>query len=221
MHIATPVYRGEPSKPTKRTGEAIKAIHGGIWRVLEGHPWVGNARSELAGEFLESRQSHILWLDADISFHPSVVELLLRANASIITCAYRKRKPPHEYTSRTLDGREHCFAPERRLSNGGRVIEIESDGLGCCLMRREVLEFMSRRYQNPWLGPKLGYVSEAGKPRVHLFAHDVATIDGVRRIIGEDGAFFMRARACGFKVECLADATIWHDGIKGRLGEEL
>ena len=115
MHIATPVYRGEPSVATRKTVDGILAIHGGIWRKLPGCPWVGNARSELAGDFLLGTYSHILWIDADISFEPATVETMLRANASIITCAYRRRKPPYDWAAQSLDGRDLSFSPERRL----------------------------------------------------------------------------------------------------------
>lgn len=219
MFFATPVYR-KPSDATRKTVEVLQRRYGGPWVTVE-LPWVGNARSELAGRFLESAESSCLWIDADISFAPEVMDSMLAANAPIVTCTYRRRKPPHDWAAQSLDARDLCFAASRVLSGGQRVIEIASDGFGCVLMRREVLERMSRRYRAPWRGPKLGYVTDDGRPRVHLFAHGVETVDGHRRAIGEDGAFFMRARACGFKIEALADADIVHDGIKGRLGAEF
>ncbi|HXN33727.1 MAG TPA: hypothetical protein VN894_17780 [Polyangiaceae bacterium] len=217
MFFATPVYR-KPSEATRKTVEALLRRFGGQWVTVE-LPWVGNARSELAGQFLESGEPHCLWIDADISFAPEVVDLMLAAAAPIITCTYRRRKPPHGWAAQSLDRRDLCFAPERILPGGKqRVIEIASDGFGCVLVRRDAIERMCRRYRDPWRGPKLGYVSAEGKPRVHLFAHGVETVDGRPRAVGEDTAFFLRARACGFTVECLADATIVHDGIRGCLG---
>ena len=220
MFFATPVYR-KPSDATRRTVEALQRRFGGPWVTVE-LPWVSIARSELAGKFLETSATECLWIDADISFAPETVDAMLAAAAPIITCTYRRRKPPHGWAAQSLDGRDLCFAPERLLPGGRqRVIEIAWDGFGCVLVRRDVIDRMCRRYRDPWRGPKLGYVGVGGKPRVHLFAHGVETVDGERVAIGEDTAFFMRARACGFKIECLADATIWHDGIKGRLGDDL
>jgi hypothetical protein len=43
----------------------------------------------------------------------------------------------------------------------------------------------------------------------------------VPRAVGEDIAFMFRARAVGFKVECVADCTVDHDGIACNLGELL
>src|SRR5271165_5742917 len=213
MFIATPAYR-EPTEPTKRTAEGIHALHGGVWRILSGCPWVGNARSELAGDFLESGESHMLWLDADIAFDPAIVQTMLDADAALITCTYRQRKKPDTFTVRTLHG-EHPIDAPRRLVGGARVLEISDDGLGCCLVKRGVIEHMYAGL------PQAGYVNDDGKARVHLFAHGVALIDGVRRAEGEDGAFFRRARALGHKVECLADAVIYHDGVPGRLADYL
>ncbi|MGA7121958.1 MAG: hypothetical protein WBY94_17755 [Polyangiaceae bacterium] len=112
MFIATPCYRGEPSEATKRTAEGIHARHGGLWRILEGCPWVGNARSELVAEFLDTGEAEMLWLDADISFDPDVVDRMLALSAPVVLCRYLARKPPYVFV----------------------------EGLGCTLVQRHVFE---------------------------------------------------------------------------------
>jgi hypothetical protein len=209
MFIATPAYR-EPSDATKRTAEGIYANHGGVWRIVAGCPWVGNARSELAGNFLDSGESHILWLDADVAFAPEVVYRMRSLDLPLVTCAYPKRLRPTEFAARRIDG------ARPRFHNDRRVIALESDGLGCCLVQRHVIAVLDANAS--W---RHRYVNEAGKHHSHIFAHDTQLLDGVRRLDGEDNAFFHRARSLGFGVECLIDETIFHDGHPGNLGETL
>ncbi len=112
MFIATPCYRGEPQESTKRTATAIHASHGGEWRIVEGLPWVDHARAELVAEFLDTGEAEMLWLDADISFDPRVVDRMLAQTYHVVLCQYRTRKPPHQFV----------------------------EGLGCCLVRRHAVE---------------------------------------------------------------------------------
>ena len=197
MFIATPCYRGEPSEPTKRTAEGIYARHGGPhghtqWRILEGCPWVGNARSELVAEFLDTDArsplgTHMLWLDADISFDPDVVDRMLALSAPVVLCRYLARKPPYAFV----------------------------EGLGCTLVQRHVFERL-------WAdcAERLTYLRDCNdRPAVHIFAHSVGTLSGQSRMLGEDGVFFRRCRAAGFQVRTLATATIVHDGIAGTYSE--
>ena len=211
MFIATPAYLA-PSSATERTATDVLNLLGGSWNVSAGHPWIGNVRSDLLGLFLESGATHLLWLDADVSFEADVARRLLSLEVPIATCTYRKRRPPHTFNLRAQAlelGRLGQSAMGRLL--GERVIAVERDGLGCCLMKRAVGLALYDRYR-----AELGYGD-----RVHLFAHGVVELDGKRFMDGEDGAFFDRVHACGFQPWCMVDATVMHDGVRGNLGEEL
>jgi len=112
MFLATPCYRGAPSEPTQRTGDAILARYGGSWGRVEGCPWVGNARSELVAEFLDTNESHLLFIDADISFPLATVDRMLASPAPVVCVKYPRRLPPHTLV----------------------------EGLGCTLVARGVFE---------------------------------------------------------------------------------
>ncbi len=212
MFIGTPLY-GQMQSPTESTIRGVLRLHGGKCSAVQGCSAVDLARSEVLGKFLESSESELLWVDADVSFDPAVVERMRDANADVITCTYRQRIAPHNYCARPLGGVHPTMAPRRQVG-AARIIEIERDGLGCCLVRRHVVERMIA------ISPGLFYVNNEGQRRAWLF-QPFAYLDalGVQRPAADDVAFFMRARAAGFKIECLVDATVHHDGVSGCLAD--
>jgi hypothetical protein len=188
-------------------------VRGGTLR-MEGSAWLDQVRSELVGQFLETREQQLLFIDADNWFETSTVDTMIAAEADIITASYRKRLPPHQFVAVPIGG--HPKKSPIRMVNGARVIEIERDGLGCCLIQRRVIEALYEKH------PELEYSNDAGRPRRNLFEYGVFTDqNGVRRAGQEDRAFFKRVRDAGFKVECLVDATIVHGGVPGRFGDVL
>jgi hypothetical protein len=192
-------------------GAAIQAlVRGGTFR-MEGSPWLDSVRSELVGQFLETKEDILFFIDADNWFGQEVVDGLLAAKGDVVTATYRKREPPHQYVVAPIGWPK---PPMRKLQDGRRLIEIERDGLGCCLIRRHVIERLWESH------PELAYVSPAGAKRRNLFEYGIYTdSDGIRRAGQEDRAFFKRVRDAGFKVECLIDATVMHGGVPGRFAE--
>jgi hypothetical protein len=172
------------------------------------------ARSVQATRFVASGCEWMLCLDDDISADPDTIVEMLSADADCILATYAQRMPPHRITVHTLDGRDPRTVPTRTTPKGSRVLEVASGGLGCALVRRRVIETLGERHRE--------LVFEDGATtHVKLFEEDIIDLDGQRRSVGEDVAFYGRVRAAGFKVECLADATINHDGTIVNLGEIL
>jgi hypothetical protein len=172
------------------------------------------ARSVQATRFLASGCEWMLCVDDDISADAETIVEMLSADADCILTTYAQRMPPHRITVHTLDGGDPRTVPTRRTPNGGRVLEVASGGLGCALVRRRVVETLFARHRE--------LVFEDGATaHVKIFEEDIVDLDGQRRSVGEDVAFYGRVRAAGFKVECLADATINHDGTIANLGEIL
>jgi hypothetical protein len=156
----------------------------------------------------------MLCFDDDISADAETIVEMLSADADCILATYAQRMPPHRITVHTLEGRDPRTVPTRRTSKGGRILEVASGGLGCALVRRRVVETLCERHRE--------LVFEDGATtHVKIFEEDIVDLDGQRRSVGEDVAFYGRVRAAGFKVECLADATINHDGTIANLGEIL
>ncbi len=172
------------------------------------------ARSVQATRFLASGCGWMLFIDDDISAAPDTVLEMLAADADCILATYAQRLPPHRLTVHLVEGRDPRQAPMRRTPSGARVIEVASGGLGLALLRRRVVEAVAAAH------PELSF-DDGGQRHVKIFEEQILDLAGQRRSVGEDVAFFARVRAAGFKVECLADATINHDGTMANLGEFL
>jgi hypothetical protein len=214
MFLGIPVREGVLPETMVTVLGLLSKFPGSVLGIVQGCPWIDIARTEVLAQFLASDQAELLWLDADVSFEASVVETMRAAKADVITASYCKRKPPHSFNVRTLRG-EHPSEAPRRMVGTARVIRIESDGLGCCLVQRHVVERLIARH------PELHYVADNGEARHWLFQPFVAVdaVDGRRLPACDDKAFFLRALSAGFEVECLVDATVRHEGIAGRLGD--
>lgn len=172
------------------------------------------ARSVQATRFLASGCEWMLCIDDDISADADTIVEMLSADADCILATYAQRMPPHRITVHTLEGRDPRVVPTRRTPKGGRVFEVASGGLGCALVRRRVVEALCERHREL-------VFDDGATTHVKIFEEDIVDLDGQPRSVGEDVAFYGRVRAAGFKVECLADATINLDGTIANLGEIL
>ena len=172
------------------------------------------ARSVQASRFLASPCEWMLCIDDDISADPATVLEMLSANADCLFATYAQRMPPHRITLRTIGGRDPRDAPTRTTATGARVLEVAGGGLGLALVHRRVIEALFRRH------PELAF-QEGGTAHVKIFEEQFLDVDGQRRSVGEDLAFYARVLAAGFKVECLADAVVDHDGTVANLGDFL
>lgn len=192
---------------------------------------LAQARSIMAHQFQEAPGSNwLLHVDDDIGADAETCLELFRADSDVILCAYPQRLPPYVLTIHPLptpDGKgflPFADAPTRRTAATRRVIEIADGGLGLCLVRREVIAAVSRELAKT---PR-DYVFDGGKDAqgrraqiVHIYREEILTLRDRRTLVGEDVAFMHRARALGARIECLADATVNHDGIVCSLGEIL
>lgn len=211
MFVAFPVH-GTLWPASALTAFSVATRYHGQFSMERDCPWIDRARAELAGVFLETKEEELFFIDSDVWFEPEIVATMQAAKSDVITCTYRQRNPPHQYVAALQNGK-HPREASTRMVNGKRVIEIERDGLGCCLVQRRVIEAMCT--------DALSYVSDSGKPRWNFFEYGISEIDGVRRAGAEDRAFFKRVRDAGFKVECLIDAVIVHGGIPGQFADVL
>jgi hypothetical protein len=228
MFVGLPVRDNVHPLTMAATVSPILQQHGGQLGLEIGCPWIDIARTNIISQFLRSNETHLLFVDSDVWFDSSIVVVMMQECTDVLTCTYRKRKPPHDFCLRPIGNQQpharRLFEAPMRIveiqqsevpaRGTARVLEIESDGLGCTLVRRHVIEKMVSDH------PELTYVDDDGAKRYWLFQPFVATdAEGVARPACDDKAFFLRARGSGFKVECLIDATIFHDGVEGRFGE--
>lgn len=151
--------------------------------IVSNCPWLDAARADLVAKFLLSNSTHLFFIDDDEEIESVVLKSMIERDAPIVIVPYRKRFPPHDWAV--------------KIENK----EIIAAGLGCTLIKREVIERMIDDF------PELTYEQD-GRQQHNLFLH---VIDN-NELLKEDHAFFHRAAQCGFRITPI-EATINHNGI--------
>lgn len=140
------------------------------------------ARNDICDALLKEDWDYLLFVDSDMVFPPDSFERLMALNADIATAVYYGRSGKHQpqvYSRiypRTNEALQIC---ERFTEVPDGVFEVEGCGMGLCLIKREVIEAVTKEWYAPF-EPLPG--------------------------LGEDFSFCYKARERGFKI--LADSTI-------------
>lgn len=98
--------------------------------LLQGNCHVDDARNRVAQAFLKSDCTHLLFLDADVSWQPEALLALCRHDLPVVGGVYPKRRDTDEIPCRLLDG----ATPENGL------LEVEGLPTGFLKISREALE---------------------------------------------------------------------------------
>ena len=168
--------------PTVPEAKISLALH-----VLESSNWITN-REKLARASVDDGETHLLFLDDDMTFDPRVLEILLGRRQAIVTTNYLiKTDPPTDFVAVSLDGQRVMTKAE---STG--IMPVAYSGFGVSLIEVEVF----RKTPQPWFMPDFN----AEKSEYTT----------------EDNPFFRRAREAGFTVYVDHDASklVSHMGIK-------
>ena len=120
VFIAVPIYREVPSQTAVallRTTEALNAEQISYqFCFLQGNSQVCCARNLLVQQFLETKATHLFWLDADMVWEPRQFLALLAADKDCINAPYMAK----------------TLVPKRL-----------NHGLGFCCVKRAVMEKLS------------------------------------------------------------------------------
>src|SRR6476661_1295263 len=104
-----------------------------VWRV-RGYSAVDAARNQLATDALGTGFEELMWIDADIAFHPDDVARL-RAHDLPFTCGLYPKKGPRQFACEFLPG-----TPAVKFGKHGGLTEVRYCGFGFTHVRREVFE---------------------------------------------------------------------------------
>lgn len=154
--------------------------------LLEGSG-INSNRERMVNEALAKEgMTHLLWIDDDMGFNLDTLHIMARRRQPIVSCNYRMRVPPGEFTALRMD--RTARIETTREATG--LEEAHYTGFGFCLMERRVLE--------------------AVKPPRFLCAY----LPESRSYTTEDLPFFAAAREAGFNcwVDHDASKRVWHHG---------
>lgn len=152
---------------------------------------ISNGREYLVRTSLDEGATHILFIDDDMSFAPTVPMLLLRRNLPLVACNYRIRFEGMPFSA---------FAPDfqTRIETRSDSPELESagaSGFGMCLIAREVFEAVPQ----PWFpiewNPDAGTYTTEDTPffwKARQAGYPLAIDQAASRLIGHHGSFCYR-----------------------------
>ena len=142
------------------------------------------SRDDLARYAMKEGFDYVLWLDSDMifpeDFHERMFKTLTENNLDILSGIYYKRKPPYSpviFDKMQLKGKIWDYSWLEDVPDS--LFEVGACGFGCVLLKTEVLMSVQLKH---------GYL-------FHPMQNG-----------GEDVAFCVRARDCGYKIMC--DSTI-------------
>ncbi len=169
--------------------QSMKDAGVGKFRVLVDKSFpLDLSRNRLAARALEIGATHVLFIDADMTFEPDLVERLFKIGADVSAALYFKKSPPFVPVPSLLD---HPDDPQLmrpiELPETAGVVDCHVVGMGATLIRREVFESINK----PW------------------FAYEVYERTGEMSVT-EDVTFCRKAREAGFRIACDTRITCGH-----------
>lgn len=149
---------------------------------------IAESRTRLANEALEYGATHLLWLDSDMHFPPTVFDQLVRHNLDIVAGNYSTRYAP--YQSVAFTDRKNI---ENRLEAKSGLHRVWAVGMGCMLVKANVYQSLPK----PWYS--------------HEYNFDLDNFGG------EDIYFCNQARHHGIEVYVDADIKLAHFGTQANI----
>src|SRR5262245_61577853 len=166
---------------------AVKSIQGGISTLS--FPDIAELRSMAATIWYDTMpdSSHLLFIDADMGFPPDMVTDMIMFDEPIVGTIYPQRKMPLSWAG-SGTGQAAC---ERR----GNFMHVEGVGMGCTLIKREVITKMIEAYPELIdtrlaLHPAGETIKNAGSNRLLRFFEKMDIAD--RGLVSEDLSFCIR-----------------------------
>jgi hypothetical protein len=197
------------------------------YSYMQNESLITRARNGLAYDFLQTPDAtHLMFIDADISFKPEDIVRMIQADKDIICGLYPKKEINWQLVSDAVKkGVDYKDLPNytgsfvvnlvggvtESTGNINEPMEIDNGGTGFMLIKRGVFEALKDKvptYTNDMI---LIIDKNPVKKIIHEFF--ATSIDeSTNRLLSEDYHFCKLARQNGFKVYAAPWATLVHSG---------
>jgi hypothetical protein len=221
LMVGTPCYGGQVTVPYFTAALRLRDYCGknGI-RLTFAMPWgdalVTRARQSIAAYFLEDpTATHLLYIDADISYEVEQVLRLLRFNREVCAGLYPLKRYDWERVRKT------ALAGSSRLESAGLsyvidlggqhetidgFAQVTQAGTGFLMVQRPVLEAMAKRY------PELKYKAAGSPGEKDHYAFFRCLIDEKGVYLSEDYSFCKRWTDMGGEIWADFQSRLNHMG---------
>lgn len=225
LMVATPIYEGAQGSYVRAALDlALKAQAEGLavrFEFILYQPSITRARNILAGMFLASDCTHLLFVDADIDFAAADIFSMVRAmdgraDCGVLGAAYPRRMTNWQNVARAVElglAKEH---PEELARYAGefalqfadpaasfaldQLVELSRLGTALMLIRRDVLETMRDAYPDIAFRPDPAeQAAHRLGERVHAFFYPMIDAES-GALLSDDYAFCRRVRDAGFRI---------------------
>jgi hypothetical protein len=200
---------------------------------------VTQGRNLCVSSFLESKHTHMLFVDSDIYFHTPSIFKMIEKDKELISIPYPLKtmmwdklfaKIEQGKVKKPSDLKKYLNTYPMRVENPNSIIldngvmEVTHSPTGCMLIKRSVFEKMIKAYPDKGIVQKTVINGEyVDRPHLWNFfdaLHDPET----KSYLGEDFSFCKLWKDIGGKCYAYVDASIVHVGehcYEGRFADEL
>lgn len=161
-------------------------------RILD-YADIVKSRNVLASAFLARKESHLLFVDADIGFKTRTLQRMEQEDAPFVGCVYPKR-----------NGQGFAVHHGNTINIVNGAADVNGLGMGLCLLSRAVFETLVSKVRK---GPPEPVFKVSG-PIYGFFDQLLSGKD----LMPEDLSFCRRWRESGGKVRALLNEEISHIG---------
>ena len=239
LFVATPMYGGLCTGGytmgiLNMTGEFSRAGISMYYSYMQNESLITRARNGMAYDFLQSDATHLMFIDADISFNPADIIRMIQADKDIICGLYPKKEINWKLVYdavqsgvgyKDLGNYTGSFVVNlvggalETTGNINQPMEIDNGGTGFMLIKREVFEKLRPtvpKYTNDMI-----LIVDKNPQRKIIDEFFATSIDeeSDNRLLSEDYHFCKIARKAGFKVYAAPWANLTHTGTYNFSGQ--
>jgi len=202
------------------------------YAYMQNESLITRARNALAYDFLKSEATHLMFIDADITFDANDIVKMVEADKDIICGLYPKKEinwvdvaqavkngvPPEElhlysgaFVVNLVGG------AEKQDGNLHTPMEIDNGGTGYMLIKRNVFEALQDKV--PTYTNDMYFATEKPQKKVIHEFFTTSIDEQTNRLLSEDYHFCKLARKHGFKVWAAPWAQLAHSGTYNFSGQ--
>ena len=187
---------------------------------------ITRARNTLAYDFLDTDATHLMFIDADITFNPEDIVRMVNADKDIICGLYPKKEINWNTVAQAVkSGVEYKDLPNYTGSfvvnpvggaaevkgNLNEPMEIDNGGTGFMLIKRNVFEVLKDKV--PTYTSDMILIVDKNPVKKIIHEYFATSIDETsNRLLSEDYHFCKISRQAGFKVYAAPWANLTHSG---------